>query len=109
MLRVSSWSVHSVVIATRMSEPYHYLDSFYRSTYSPNGESVDSGSTNFQYGFSPSHPSFGFGEAVASTSSARASTLPQIQTASDTVWFAIMISTVKVIVLFDAHPGFSYW
>ncbi len=55
-----------------MSDHYQYLDSFYRSSY-PGGGSVDSGSTNFQYGFPAS---LGFGHPVASTSSTSTTVSP---------------------------------
>ncbi len=87
-----------------MADHYHYLDSFYRSSCSPDGdESVDSGSTNFQYGFPPYHPSFGFGQAVASTSSACASIRPT-QTPSHTVWFAgVLYIELIVFYLMPIH------
>ena len=51
-----------------MSDHYQYVDTYYTSSY-PDGESVNSGATRFNYGY-PSQACYGFGQATASSSSA---------------------------------------
>ena len=49
-----------------MSDHYQYVDAYYKSSY-PDGESVNSGATRFNYGYH-SQACYGFGQATASSS-----------------------------------------
>ena len=76
-----------------MSDHYEYMDAYYRSSH-PDGESVDSGATRFNYGAPCSHEGdYGFGQALASGFSASVFAGPS-QMSANMVKFCAVIAVL---------------
>ena len=71
-----------------MSFNYQYVDTYYKSCYSDD-QSVNSGGTHFNYGY-PSEAGYGFGQAIASSSSASVFVGPN-QLSASVVRFCVCI------------------